>query len=234
MALLRRWDRSASERVDLFVANSGNVTKRIKRFYDRDALVVHPPVQLERFHASKDIEDFYLVVSRLVAYKRVDLAVEACTRSGRRLLVLGDGPDRARLEAMAGPSVSFLGRVDDQRVTDLLSTCRALLFCGEEDFGITPLEAMASGRPVIALGRGGALETVVDRVTGLFFSDSTVEALETAISALEASEFDPQACMERANEFGPERFRKGILEAMDIAAGQEAPAVARQRRGGCG
>jgi glycosyltransferase involved in cell wall biosynthesis len=169
---------------------------------------------------SPEPEDFYLVISRLVAYKRVDLAVEACSRLGRRLLVVGDGPDRARLEALAGPSVSFLGRVENDRIAALLSSCRALLFCGEEDFGITPLEAMASGRPVIALGRGGALETVVKDVTGVFFDEPVVPALEAAILAFEKVSFAPQACQQRAREFGPDRFRNGILEAVAAAAAQ--------------
>ena len=217
MALLRRWDLAKNRHVDLFIANSHNVAARIKDFYDRDAVVVHPPVSLDQFHTSDDVQDFYLVLSRLVAYKRVDLAVEACTRTGRRLVVAGDGPDRERLEAMAGPSVSFTGRVEQRRLNDLLSTCRALLFCGEEDFGITPLEAMASGRPVVALGKGGALETVVEGTTGLFFEESNSESLASALDEFERVRFSPEACVARAREFGPDVFKQGILDAVETA-----------------
>lgn len=217
MALLRKWDVSNTHKVDLLVANSCNVAARIKRFYGREAVVVHPPVDLDQFYTSDEPQDFYLVVSRLLAYKRVDLAVDACTRTGRKLLVVGDGPDRERLENIAGPSVSFLGYVEQERLNELLSTCRALLFCGEEDFGITPLEAMASGRPVVALGKGGALETVVEGVTGAFFSESTSESLVAALDAFESASFSPGACVARAREFGPDVFGQGIIDAVSEA-----------------
>jgi glycosyltransferase involved in cell wall biosynthesis len=218
MGMLRSWDVSSTRHVDLLVANSENVAKRIHRFYSREAIVVYPPVALDQFHASDDAQDFYLVVSRLVAYKRVDLAVRACSDTGRRLFVVGDGPDRARLEASAGPSVTFLGRVEQERVANLLATCRALLFCGEEDFGITPLEAMASGRPVIALGRGGALETVVEGETGIFFQEPVTEALVAALGEFESMSFRPAACIERAHRFGPDQFRDGIMNAVATAS----------------
>ena len=153
---LRRWDLRASRRPDCFVDHLRVVAERIERFYGRTATVIPPPIDLDRFQIGGEAGDYYLVVSRLVAYKRIDLAIEACNRLRRRLVVIGDGPDRARLEALAGPTVTFLGRQPDAVVSDAAAGCRALLFPGEEDFGIAPLEANAAGRPVVAWRGGGA------------------------------------------------------------------------------
>lgn len=213
---LRVWDRLSADRVDHFVANSRQTAARIWRHYRRESEVVYPPVDVERIQPNgRAPEDFYLVVCRLVPYKRVDLAVEACTRLGRRLVVVGDGPHRERLEAIAGPSVQFLGALPDEEVAALYARCRAFLFPGWEDFGITPVEAQAAGRPVIAYGRGGALETVVDGVTGTFFAEQTPEAVAEAILASESREHDPDLCRRNAERFDAAGFRARMGEVVE-------------------
>ena len=212
---LRIWDRLASDRVDHFVAISHEVARRVKRHYRRDAEVIYPPVDVERFTPSgRAPEEFYLVVSRLVGYKRIDLAIEAANRLGRRLLVVGEGPARRKLEALAGPTVEFLGHRSDEEVAELLASCRAFLFPGWEDFGIAPVEAQAAGRPVVAFGRGGATETVVDGTTGVFFEEQTVDSLVDAMRRLESRDFDPTACRRNAERFGGEEFRYRLLESV--------------------
>jgi glycosyltransferase involved in cell wall biosynthesis len=221
-ARLRRWDRRSSARVDRFVAISRHVAARIDRCYGRSAEVVHPPVDVGRFEvASGDDDGFYLVVSALAPYKRLDLAVRAAGLLGRRLLVVGWGPQERRLRALAGPGVEFLGPRSDEEVAELYRRCRAVLFPGVEDFGIVPLEAMASGRPVIAFGAGGALETVIApgdarAPTGLFFHAQTVEALADAMRALESGTvaFEPKALRARAEEFDRARFKERIASVL--------------------
>jgi glycosyltransferase involved in cell wall biosynthesis len=222
-AALRRWDRRASRRVDHFVAISRLVADRIQRFYGRSAEVIYPPVDVQRFRlAEEEPEDFYLVVSALAPYKRVDLAVAAASRLGRRLVVVGSGPEEAKLRAQAGRTVEFLGWRDDDEVADLYRRSRALLFPGLEDFGIVPLEAMASGRPVIAFGAGGALETVVpldgdEPATGLFFPEQTVEALVQTIGRFEheAHRFAPKSLRARAEQFDRPRFKERIAKYIE-------------------
>jgi glycosyltransferase involved in cell wall biosynthesis len=217
-ARLRRWDRTSSGRVDRFAAISRHVAARIERYYERSAEVIYPPVDVQRFEVAADSDDaFYLVVSALAPYKRIDLAIQAAMRVGRRLLVVGSGPEERRLHALAGPGVEFLGRRSDPEVAELYRRCRAVLFPGIEDFGIVPLEAMAAGRPVIAFAGGGVLETVVppggDRPpTGLFFHAQTVDALADAMRRLEsgAVAFDPKALRSRAEEFDRGRFKETI------------------------
>lgn len=217
-AALRRWDRSTAARVHHFAAISRFVAARIARCYGREAEVIYPPVECTRFRLAEGAGEYYLVVSALTPYKRVDLAVEAATRLGRRLLVAGAGPEESRLRARAGPTVEFLGWRADHEVAELLAGCRALLFPGVEDFGIVPLEAMAAGRPVIAFDGGGVRETVVPLPggaappTGIFFAEQTAEALGEAIGRFEANahRFDPKALRARAEAFDRPLFRERI------------------------
>ena len=205
---VREFDRRAAARVTHFIANSGFVRERIRNYYGVDAEIIYPPVALDAFPMSAGPpEDFHLVVSQLVPYKRIDVAVAAFTKIGRRLVVIGEGSERARLEAMAGPAVTFLGAQPGEVLQDHMRRCRAFVFPGVEDFGITPLEAMASGRPVIAYRAGGVRETVLDGTTGLFFDEQTPESLIGALERADAMSFDPAACRAQAGRFGPERFR---------------------------
>ncbi|MBC8102729.1 MAG: glycosyltransferase [Cytophagales bacterium] len=213
---LRAWDYASAQRVDYFLVNSHNVARRVRKFYGKTSEVLHPPVTTNRFAVlPSPTADYLLVVSRLVGYKRVDIAVEACARLGIPLKVVGTGPDLPRLKQMAGPQVEFLGRLSDGAVADLLANCRAFLFPGEEDFGIAPLEAMASGRPVIAYGAGGALETVVDGVTGLHFCYATAESLMDAIQRLDGLDLDPARIRAHAARFDVSEFRKTLKETVE-------------------
>lgn len=213
---MRLWDRLSADRVDVLLANSTAVKRRIMKHYRREAEVVFPPVEVDRFSLAKEPGDYYLVVSRLVSYKRFDLAVKACNELQRPLLVAGEGPERKRLEAMAGPTVKFLGRVNDQELVPLMQGAKALLFPGEEDFGITPVEMQAAGRPVIAYRRGGVLDTVIPDMTGCLFDEQSSEALVQAMVASESRHWDQQAIRHNALRFSPDLFRERIL-AMVLA-----------------
>ncbi len=190
---LRTWDESSAARVDRFVANSGTVAARIRRYYRRDASVVFPPVDVDAFAPvpPEEVGDYYLMVGELVRYKRPDIAVRAFNATGRRLVVIGGGEMLAELRALAGPTVEILGSQPFAQLRHHYARARGLIFPGEEDFGIVPVEAMASGRPVIAYGRGGATETVVDGLTGVFFDEQSEEALIDAIARLERLPLDP-------------------------------------------
>lgn len=228
---LRMWDRSSSDRVDRFVAISHEVAGRIRRHYGRDSELIYPPVDVERFTPTdRPPEEVYLVLSRLVRYKRVDLAVEAAGALGRRLIVVGDGPERKRLQKMAGPTVELVGALSDARVADLLARCKALIFPGYEDFGITPVEAQAAGRPVIAFGRGGATETVHDGRTGILFDDQNVGSLVAAIERFEQISFDPAVCRQNAERFAPEEFRSRMLASIDGQVLQASRQAAESKR----
>ncbi|MEQ8398854.1 glycosyltransferase [Thalassobaculum sp.] len=210
---LRIWDVTTVPRVDHFIANSQTVARRIRRYWGRDSVVVHPPVDIDKFSVDADGPgDAYLFISQLVSYKRADIAVRAFAGTGRKLLVAGEGPEEAALRRTASGNVQFLGRVSDAELAGLYARCRALVFCAEEDFGIVPLEAMASGRPVIAFGRGGARDTVVDGVTGLFFHAQTAESLRTALDRFEdmESRFDPAAIRRHAESFSSSRFTREL------------------------
>ncbi|HZP59424.1 MAG TPA: glycosyltransferase [Opitutaceae bacterium] len=211
MPRLRAFDWRMAQRVNYFIANSRCVQDRIKRFYGRDSVVINPPVNIERFNPSRPREDFYLIVSALVPYKRVDLAVEACSRLRRRLVVIGAGPEMKNLKRRAKSCVVFLGWRPDAVVIDYLERCRAFLFPGIEDFGITPCEAQAAGAPVIAYGEGGALEIVREGTTGLFFRAQTAPALMKAIMRFERGPaFGAPACQANVRHLRPERFRREI------------------------
>lgn len=205
---LRLWDLASSTRVDRFVANSHYVASRIGRFYRRKASVIYPPVDVDDFALSAERGDYYLITGRHVSYKRIDLAIEACNALGRKLIVTGDGPDTRRLKAMAGPTVTFVGRCSFADLKRYYGEAMAFLMPGEEDFGIAPVEAMASGRPVIAFASGGATETVIDGRTGIFFRDQSKESLSAAILQFEAGidAFEPDAIRAHAMTFAKSRF----------------------------
>ena len=212
MHYIRRWDQLAAAQTDHFIANSHFVASRIQRYYRRSADVIYPPVAVDDFSISDTPGDFYLLLGQLVQYKRADLAVKAFTESGRKLVVVGEGEQAETLRRIAGPNITFKGRASFAELKMLMSTCRALIFPGIEDFGIVPLEAMASGRPVIAYGEGGALETVVSGETGLFFNAQTVEALNATLVEFEekALLFDPKAIRSYARKFNQARFKNEL------------------------
>jgi glycosyltransferase involved in cell wall biosynthesis len=210
--------------VDAYIANSKFVARRIERIYGKKARVVYPPVELERFRPSAKRGDHYLVVGRMVPYKRADMAVVACTRLGLPLRIVGDGPELGKLRRLAGPTVQFAGRVPDAQVAEEMAGAKALLFCGEEDFGITPLEAQASGTPVIAYGRGGALETVIgpdgedaSEATGLFFADPSTESLAEAMARFDRlqHQFAPSVAVANAARFSEGRYVDQMREIID-------------------
>ena len=212
LAALRRWDAATAAGVDRFVAISRHVARRIKDFYGRDSAVAYPPVDLVRCTPGSDPGSggFDLIVSALVPYKKIDLAVRVYSRNGWPLKIVGAGGCEEKLRRAAGPTVEFLGRLPDPDVVELYRACRLLVFPGEEDYGIVPLEAQACGRPVVAFGRGGALETVEDGVSGVFFAEQTEEALEDAVSRAAAARWDPAAIRRHAERFGPAQFLEAV------------------------
>ncbi|HEY9825920.1 MAG TPA: glycosyltransferase family 4 protein [Stenomitos sp.] len=207
---LRMWDQLSANRVDHFISNSKFIAKRIAKHYRRSADVIYPPVDTQSFAISDTQDDFYLMLGQLVKYKRCDLAIEAFNQLGKPLVVIGYGEELESLKALAGTNIKFLGRQPFDVMCDYYSRCRALIFPGEEDFGIVPVEAMASGRPVIAYGKGGALETVVDGVTGLFFEEQTATSLINAIERFEKVEgqFIPEKIASHAQTFSRDEFFK--------------------------
>ena len=207
MAGMARWDRDTAGRVDRYVAISHHVADRIGRYYNREASVVYPPVDTVFFHPDgSDPERYALIVSALVPYKRLELAIDACRQARVPLKIVGDGPERAAIERLAGTDTQMLGRVSDEVLRELYRRAAVVLLPGDEDFGIVPLEAQACGRPVVALGRGGALETVVQGETGLLVKDSTITAFAAGVLEAVNRRFDSGAIRRHAERFGRERF----------------------------
>lgn len=215
---LRIWDITSSRRIDVLIANSNYIKKRIKKCWGLDAEVINPPVETEKyFPNNKEAEDFYVVFSRFVAYKRIDLAIEACKELGRKLIVIGDGEEREKLKKIADndKNIIFTGRISDEEVRDYLQRCKAMIFSAEEDFGIIPVEVQACGRPVIAYGKGGALETVVNKKTGIFFYEQNKESVIKAIKEFEQMEFNTEDILENSKKFSKEIFKEKILKIVE-------------------
>ncbi|GAA3403010.1 glycosyltransferase [Paenibacillus hodogayensis] len=212
---IRIWDRVSSQRPDHYISNSHNVSARIRKYYNRESTVVHPPVSFAKPSAATTNEDFFLIVSRLIPYKRIDLVIEAFNKLNWPLVIIGDGYDKGRLEKLAGPTVKLLGYQSDQIIHEHYAKCKAFILAGEEDFGITPLEAQAHGKPVIAFGKGGALETVVAESTGLFFNEPSVDSLISALLRFQNVRFDPLQIRTHADKFNEERFKKEIKVCID-------------------
>lgn len=211
---VRQADFAAAQRVTHYVANSSAVQARIREYYGRPSAIVHPFIDLRRFHSTERPDDYLLVVSQLLPYKRVDLAIAACQRLRRKLIVVGEGPERARLEREAGHLVTFAGRVTEQELVSLYAHAAGLLQCGAEDFGMAALEAQACGRPVIAYGAGGALETVIHGRTGILFSDQSVDALVEALRTFDPAAFDVTDMRSNAERFDETQFRMRMLDVI--------------------
>jgi len=219
---LKAWEMRAAKQPDVYIANSTVVAERLKSAFGIDSEVIPPPIDTARFRPREGEPlqpgEFYLVLSRLATYKRTELAVEACTRLGRKLVVIGDGPDRKRLEAMAGPTVTFMGRLPDPAVEDHVRRCTALLFPGEEDFGMAPLEINAAGKPVIAFRGGGATETVREGINGIFFDEPKGDSLADAIVHFEGIEWNASVIREHAESFSLETFQQRFFRVLNRVA----------------
>lgn len=210
LASLRQWDLGAAGRVDHFIAISSDIQRRIARFYERESVIIYPPVDLQRFAPSPDPGDYFLSVGRLIPYKRVDLAIKACGQLNLPLWVGGAGRDRERLERLAGPQVKFLGRVPEADLPEVLARCRAFIFPGLEDFGITPVQALAAGRPVIAYAGGGALDIVQEGVNGVLFYEQTEAALGEALERFSKIKFDTETIRRSAAKFDTMVFKEKL------------------------
>jgi len=221
---LRRWDYKVAQNIDYFIVNSKEVQTRLKKHYKRDGVVIYPPVDIERFQTklnfkqtAKSLGNYYLVVSRLGGYKKIDIVVDAFNKIGEKLIIVGEGPQFGKLKKTASSNIELLGRVDDEKVKNLLLGCKALIFPTLEDFGIVPVEAMAAGKPVIAYSAGGALETVVGGKTGIFFDEQTPQAIIEAVKTFEKSVIDPNNCIVQAKKFSKKEFKRKIKEFVDLA-----------------
>jgi glycosyltransferase involved in cell wall biosynthesis len=222
----RQWDWIAAQRVDRYVANSRLTASRVQRYFGREADVLYPPVELERF-APGPVGDHYLVVGELLPHKRVDVAVRAFNSLRRPLVVVGDGPELRRLRRLAGPSVTFAGRLPDPAVADLMRRARALVVTAAEEFGIAAVEALASGRPVVALGAGGVQETVVEGETGTYYGNSEPDSLAAVVARFDPMSIDPAACVAAAQRFGTERFQSALHAIVEEAVAAERPPTDR-------
>jgi glycosyltransferase involved in cell wall biosynthesis len=216
---VRIWDFLAADRVDVPLANSETVAGRIRKYYRQEAEVVHPPVDVSRFEPHAKHEGYFLIVSALTPYKRIDLAVELFNKLGKRLVIIGDGKDRARLERMAASNIDFLGFKPDEVVKEYFENCRAFIFPGEEDFGIAPIEAMACGKPVLAFRKGGLLETMIEGKTGQFFDEQTASSMEDGLTQLLINEkdYEPEEIAKHAQKFSTENFKKKMKSLIESA-----------------
>lgn len=214
---LRTWDRVAATRVDHYIANSNYIASRIKKYYGRDSIVIYPPVDIDRFKPTepKKIKDYYLFVSRLVDYKKCDLVIEAFNDLKLPLIVIGRGPDKKRLEALANSNITFMGFLSDKEIKKYYAEAKAFVFAAEEDFGIVPVEAMAAGRPVIAFKGGGVCETVIDKETGILFEEQTPQCLIDAIKKFNPNEFDSAVIRKQAEKFSNERFQRELRKTIN-------------------
>ena len=228
LSYLRLWDRAAADRVDHFVAISRTVQRRIAKYYRRDSVVIHPPVDTTKFAPSDSHDDYFLIVSRLIPYKRIDLAVQAFNELGLPLVIVGDGRDRDSLRALAESNIEFLGRVPDEKIGDYFARCRAFILPGQEDFCIAPVEAQAAGRPVIAYAAGGALDTVREGVTGAFFHDQTPEALIEAIKEFDETSYDPAVIRRHAERFDRRVFKERLSEFIEQKYAEHRRLAVRQ------
>jgi len=224
----RQWDWIAAQRVDRYVANSYTTQRRVSRYFNREASVVYPPVDVQRF-APGPVGDYYLVLSELMPHKRIAMAVEAFNQLGWPLVIAGNGPDARRLQRLAGPTVRLEGRVSDSRAAELLSGARALVVTATEEFGIAAVEAQAAGRPVVALSEGGVRETVIEHETGAFFATPDVAALVATLRDFDPQSIDPGACVRNASRFDVSRFAAGISAVVDEAVRDERPRDERLR-----
>lgn len=215
MSYLRLWDKISADRPDKYIANSGFVAGRISKYYGKEAEVIHPPVRIDQFRINGKIGDYFLLVGRALPYKRFDIVVEAFNQLGFQLKIIGKGPETEKLKRIAKSNIEFLGYLNDEETSAYYASCRALIFPSEEDFGITPLEAMASGRPVIAYRRGGALETVVEGLSGIFFDRQSPDAIAQAVRDFRAEAFDPRQIRDHAEKFRSEVFCRQIRDLVE-------------------
>jgi len=222
---IRQWDALSGQRADKLLANSCEVARRIKKVYGREATVLHPPVLTDFFTPKTDPErsdDYYLVVSRLVPYKRIDLAIEACKHLGRKLIVIGDGPQERELKRLSGPTIRFTGRISDREIREYYRGCRAFLFPGFEDFGMTPVESQACGRPVVAYGKGGVLDSVIPGKTGIFFEQQTADSLMEGIKNLEEHDWSSKDIRSHALIFSRDSFHTKLKSFINESLQQKA------------
>ncbi len=214
---IRMWDVSTANRVDYYIAISKYIARRIKKIYGKESKVIYPPVDVDKFTLRTDKEDFYLTASRLVPYKKVDLIVEAFSKTNKKLVVVGDGPDMKKIKEKAGKNVEIIGYQPDEVLIDLMQRAKAFVFAAEEDFGIAPVEAQACGTPVICFGKGGASETVVNMITGVYFMEQDVLSILKAVETFESNidKFDPRKIRQNALRFSKDRFEKEIKEFVE-------------------